>query len=375
MYENNIEVGILTFHESLNFGAILQAYGLQSAIKRLGYVVKIVDYHSEKKAYEYEWKFSKEKSWKQNILAFLSFAFYRKRRKLTDNFINVFLKISNMKYSENSINKIAQTDIKFVCGSDQVWNIYNTKTDWIYFLTFVDKKENRIAYGASTGVTEIEDKYRERFASEVKKFSYVSVRGKQEAAMLKKYCNINVDVVLDPTLLLDLTKWNSVESTWKWDKEYIFLYTLGWKQETLNKVREIARQENLPVVVPVFDLRSYFFSIKYGFGGVILGPQDYLSAIHHSKYIFTDAYHGIIFSIIYHKDFWVLSKNEKHNTESRIDDLLEMTGLEERKLKLDCRFDRQEEIDYQKVDSILDKEREYSLNYLRKCLYKNHRET
>lgn len=375
MREYKNKVGIFTFHESLNFGALLQAYALQKAIEKLDCDVTIIDYHSRKKAYAYTWKYSANKTWKQNIISLLSIGFYSKRIKYTENYSNRFLAVSKTEYTEDNLEEIEQADTKFVCGSDQVWNLYNTKEDWTYFLPFVEKRESRIAYGASTGVTEVENKYRERFIAEVRKFGSVSVRGKQEAAMIKEYCSMEPQIVLDPTLLLRVSDWNKVESAWKQSKKYIFLYTLGWGRKALESVKKIALQEKLPVVVPVFDIKSYFISIKYGFQGVVLSPQDYLAAVRHAECVFTDAYHGIIFSIVYHKPFWVLPKKEQHDTGSRIDDFLEMTGLMERKLSGIDGFNSQKAINYQEIDRILDKEKKHSISYLQKSLCNSGEET
>lgn len=371
MYKNHSVVRILTFHQSLNFGAILQAYALQETIKGLGYDVKILDYNSPRKAFEYTWKFSRSKSWKRNIHDFLSVRFYRKRSKYSKNFIKHFLIMSDKCYTESNLQKVNQENVRFICGSDQVWNVYNTKADWNYFLTFVKQSKDRIAYGASIGVTEIEDPYRERFVSEVRKFAHVSVRGKQEAAVIKEYCGIDSQIVLDPTLLLEKSNWEKMESQWKHPGKYIFLYTLGWKKEALLKVKEIAAQVNLPVIVPVFDLMSYLTGIRYGFRGIIFSPQDFLAAVHHAEYVFTDAYHGIVFSTIYRKTFWVLPKKERHNTACRIEDYLEMISLSGQKMEMENQFKYQQKINFQVVEEILNREKEHSILYLKNSLCEN----
>ena len=42
------KIGILTFHNCVNYGAAMQAYGLQSFLISKGYNVEIIDYVNEK---------------------------------------------------------------------------------------------------------------------------------------------------------------------------------------------------------------------------------------------------------------------------------------------------------------------------------------
>lgn len=38
------KIGILTYHRSINYGAMLQAYALRYTIQKLGYKVEVIDY-------------------------------------------------------------------------------------------------------------------------------------------------------------------------------------------------------------------------------------------------------------------------------------------------------------------------------------------
>ena len=40
-----MKVGILTFHDAHNYGAVLQAYALKKYIGKLGHNVRIINYH------------------------------------------------------------------------------------------------------------------------------------------------------------------------------------------------------------------------------------------------------------------------------------------------------------------------------------------
>ena len=91
----------------------------------------------------------------------------------------------------------------------------------MYFANF-NTKATKISYAASLGMSEIKDKEKEKnFFKLLQNFDFISVR--EEA--LKKYINnhldLNVNIVLDPTLLLN-------------EKEYkVFLHDIPYENYIL----------------------------------------------------------------------------------------------------------------------------------------------
>lgn len=79
------KIGIITFQESNNYGALLQAYALQSTIEKLGNVVEIIDYHSEKKEEQYSSSFSKNRSLLVNLNLFFSRSIRKKMVFILNN--------------------------------------------------------------------------------------------------------------------------------------------------------------------------------------------------------------------------------------------------------------------------------------------------
>ncbi len=43
--QNKTRVGILTYHQAVNYGAVLQCYALQEVLKRLNYETKVINYN------------------------------------------------------------------------------------------------------------------------------------------------------------------------------------------------------------------------------------------------------------------------------------------------------------------------------------------
>ena len=90
-----------------------------------------------------------------------------------------------------------------IYGSDQIWapNCYNP----FYFFHFLRGKEIRkISYAASIGLNEIPSNLVPIYKRHLQDFYKVSVREEEGKVLLNKECGIDADVVLDPTLSVDV---------------------------------------------------------------------------------------------------------------------------------------------------------------------------
>ena len=89
-----------------------------------------------------------------------------------------------------------------------------------------------------------------------------------------------------------------------------------------------------------------------------------------AEFVVTDSFHGLAFSLIYNKQFVVISPNNGLN--SRLIDLLKLVGLENRHFfdEEDVPYERifNEKIDYDQVNKLLDVQRVRSWNFLREAL-------
>lgn len=97
-----------------------------------------------------------------------------------------------------------------------------------------------------------------------------------------------------------------------------------------------------------------------------LGPDEFIFLIHNAKKIFTDSYHGAIFSIIFHVPL-VLCKREgtSVNMTSRFETLFLKLGIDTKQLPStinDVQFN------YSEIKKRLAQERLEFDNYLQKCL-------
>ena len=62
--ENRRKIGLITFQNAYNHGAVLQMYGLVNAIKDLGYDITVINYRNEYflEYYVYAYSFFKSNS-------------------------------------------------------------------------------------------------------------------------------------------------------------------------------------------------------------------------------------------------------------------------------------------------------------------------
>ena len=104
-----------------------------------------------------------------------------------------------------------------------------------------------------------------------------------------------------------------------------------------------------------------------------VGPAEFLNYVRNSEYIFTDSFHCSVFSILYKKNFLVFSRfseNAMQNTNTRIDNLLSLTNLSQRKIDTKKNIDNllSMPLDYVDVDERLEILRKSSLAYLEQAL-------
>lgn len=367
-------VAIVTWIKYHNFGTFLQAYALQTVIERMGYDVAILD---DKNVVEEGRKAVAPMSFWQKSRYLIANTLYRLKYhhflslchesdRLYETFRFQYLTV------DPEVHPLNQLDSKydqFVCGSDQIWAPSPMIFSPYYYLAFTDKK--KIAYAPSVGFS----KYPESFKSKVKplleRFSHLSVREQLGADMISNLLQRTVLAVLDPTLLLTTDDWISFISSSSpvYSSKYIFCYFLSRNDDYFAYIRQFAHEKQLPILEFAVEDRYW----RLGNNKIAGGPMEFLKAIHDAAYVFTDSFHGTIFSIHFQKRFFTLkrfSETDIQNQNSRINNLLGKLGIDQyfigREGLKDINF--MDQIDYVSVAGRLEMERVNSLDYLRYAL-------
>lgn len=371
-------VGILTYHHYYNYGTMLQALALQRAINDRGYQSEIIDYQQDTSLTRIEQLKLRIRRIPAYIVQFDKYrtlarsnGYQRQKKYYFEEFYNQHIVVGNKRYTktEELLEDKPRYD-GYVVGSDQTWNPYVSNRPEAFYLTFVDDNKKKGSYAPSLPVTDLTAEQEEYIQKHLSKFAYLSCREKTGAMVLERILQRDVINVIDPTLLLNGDEWAEYEERYNQRKEtdYILAYFLGDNKKHREIVRYIQNKTGYKVIsIPM----SYMEMKSEIWERAITGPSGFLDLIHHAKIICTDSFHGTMFSINFHKQFYSFCKmkdSETASNNSRIYDSLSLFGLEDRVIQEKTDIDRICAIDYKKVDPLLEAERKKAFCYLEEML-------
>ena len=198
-----MKIYIVTCNNAYNYGAVLQAYALQTYIEKYGHDVKIIDFYP-KNLRKISEKYRKNVIFKI-IRAILYYPDYKKSAKVFGDFARSFLNLTSPCHNIVDINNLPLADL-YIAGSDQIWNpVIGNAFEDAYFLN-LNKKINKISYAASIGLKELDNEYISYLKSRLKDFDAISVREEVTNIILNDI-GINSVNVIDPVYLLSSKEW------------------------------------------------------------------------------------------------------------------------------------------------------------------------
>ena len=313
-----MKVGILTFHWGTNYGGVLQAYALQSYLKRKGYDVDIINY-APRTHRESILLCLKSRSVKS---IFKRLYEYRKERKFV-SFRSKFLSLTQRCYTLDDVEKQIDSYDVVICGSDQVWNPYIIDSFGMpYFLPFSGRFK-KVAYAASLGCNEYPQGALRVITPYLREFAYISVRELSAVNIIKDaLLDKGVSLMPDPTLLLNADDLLSLIDEHPLAKDGgVFFYILQENQSLINKIKSLYKAGK----TPVFDAHGRFSAMSIG---------GWLGGIKYSNLVVTNSFHGVVFSILLHKEFIVVPiEGHLEGMNDRIYTLLQQFDLQERMIE------------------------------------------
>lgn len=359
-------VGIITFHRSINYGAVLQAYALQNTIKKLGYDAEVIDYGKIGQDKLFFWSTCSVKaiigSFINNCLRLFG---EKKRLDKFKNFSEKVIKISSKHYSnkEELINDIKLYDY-VITGSDQVWHPVICEDDMTYFLDLPISSKQKISYAPSFGVKELTKDQQNKYYPLLQNIGHLSIREEAGQKILESLLNIKVPIVVDPTLLCDIEEWNKIAIPPKHKKKYILFFTvLGDPEGSKEFVYELSKKYNYDII-KIGDIRD-LLNFKYK-SGRYAGPQEFIGLVKNAEYVITNSFHGTVFSIIYRKNFFTfLNKNDRN---SRLESITKILGLQNQLRKGKQSLPRELITNYEYTEIALKSLKEQSIEFLIKSL-------
>lgn len=370
-----MKIGILTFHNAHNYGAVLQAYALKRVLSDRGHAVNIINYQNNiiRKRYNFKlqvnpcrreivfpWRWKNVfKRYQENQYAQPSWAI--QWNKFEEFIFEVLLDQDSAIVEKNQICK-SGFDV-LICGSDQVWNGELTGgLDKVYFLDF-EVKAQKTAYAVSVKNIPADDAGLNYMKKCLKQFQSISTREEKFAEKLSAILNQDVKAVLDPTLLLRSEDYNELEQKVSIGKEYVFAYFLYEDSELEASAKKIADMLKIELIELHYYFRKWMNPKNQR---ADLGPGEFLYLMRNARYVVTNSFHGTVFSIIYKKQFYSV-----YDEDMRKNELLKKLDLQERHIKNVNQLNLVKEIDYVTVYNKLQVLKEESLGYLEQSLAKS----
>lgn len=354
------KVGILTFHDAHNYGAVLQAYALKKYIKNLGYNVKIINYHhsdipdgfAKKRKIDFAKVGMHKFSYFDHCTRWEKFALFI--NELTDNARKVYT-------SEKDLEKL---DVDYwICGSDQIWNTDITLGfNKGFFLDF-ETNGKKISYAVSMGIPNLEEKYEDEFKKAVNSLDCISVREETLKEYVEKFTDKKVERVVDPTLLLEPEDYEELIEPSPIVGKYLLIYALGPDERLTDIAKKIAKDKNLEIVELNDCKKNNYFCRQISNAG----PEEFLSLIKYADVVVTNSFHGTIFSILFKRDFYTITRL---NRNSRMENVLNIAGMRDRLIDDVSDLQNVKDQDFEKAFENIKNVKESSIDFLNSALDK-----
>lgn len=358
------KVGVMTFHRAINYGAVLQTYGLISTLCEIEPGCKVIDYRGEclEKHYKPIYLPANKNKLKSFVKCMVKYPVATKRRRVFSEFVSKHIPISKEIYDDNTIAKANEHFDSFITGSDQVWSPKTVGFDPAYFLTFAEGKKKN-SYAASFGVNEIPENLKYEYIHRLSDFSNISVREDSAVSIVENLLpNTQPERHIDPSLLLNSDQWGNLASDPN-DRGYVLLFTVNMPKNLISFARSLAEQKNLKMIYINDRPIGCEKGIKYR---RTASPEEFLGLIKNADYVVTNSFHGTAFSINFQKDFYV-ELNTQAGRNTRSESLMKLLGISGREITEGIYKGKDSKIDWSHTMQILSEEREKALKYL-KCI-------
>ena len=366
------KVGIMSMQRIANYGSFLQAYALKQLIEEVGCNVEFVDYHvgapvitenadSKNKVVRKIEKGLETFQYRAPLAHKLSFIRYKQ------SFAQKYMPLLGI---TDEMNYNPTVDC-LVIGSDEVFNCIQKNSNVGYSPELFGKNNHAkklITYAASFGNTTLIKLEKYKKANEVgallKKFDAISVRDTNSGTIVEQLTGKEPVYNLDPVLSYDYMNCCDKIPRVQTNEKYLILYAYAGRisNDEADWIAAYAKKKNLKV---------------YAIGGiqkcadrfVDCSPFEVLAYFRNVEEVITDTFHGSIFSVITHRPFATLirkSVGNSYGNEEKLSDLLNRLGLTERMTTKveETEHINQQPIDYEKVDDVLQKQREIAKAYL-----------
>ncbi|MBO0594580.1 polysaccharide pyruvyl transferase family protein [Nesterenkonia sp. E16_7] len=313
-----------------NYGGVLQAFALQSAVRNLGHSVDT----------DISTRLGTRESSKRLITRTASVILGRpvgfwpkmaRKNAATLQFIERKMTTVELFGFGGRLRKSVMAEYSaIIVGSDQVW-----RPDYgdvgSYMLDFLPAKSDvkRLAYAASFG-TDRPEPGLIAVADNAQRFDRVSVREAAGVELAQSMWGVEAVQMPDPTILLDRVQYEAIADTVgspegiEREKFYVSSYLLDADEYKRDLVDHVGRS---------FEMSTRRVDQREGAPGsshVRAGVDEWLRELRHSTIVVTDSFHGCVFALIFNKPFLAIGNAARGM--SRFESLLSTFDLDSRLL-------------------------------------------
>ena len=177
-------------------------------------------------------------------------------------------------------------------------------------------------------------------------FRSISVREQTGKDLLDSILQKEISVNCDPVALLSKEAWTDVAVSPS-EKNYILIYMLVKSDNLMNAAIEYGKRTGKQVLLINDNLRRAY-PVVYKRN---ISPEEFEGLFCNADCVFTNSFHGTMFSIIFEKELHIELQKYKGAPNSRFTDLLKRLELE------DCVFDAPQIKENNEINYVLVKEK------------------
>lgn len=361
-----MKIGILTFHNALNYGAVLQCYALQHYLQERGHDVEIIDYRAP--FIEEQKKFlCNTELRRRGIVALLRFFVTRLLvwpawRKTIHRFHQFMVSQLHLSPRVTATTNISSGYDCILFGSDQIWSPKLCRGfNPVFWGQFEKHGARFVSYAASIGeISELDKSGWQQVEQRIKAFDAVSVREKSFQLSLQEHCGVSATTCIDPTLLVEASVLDKIAVRPE-EQDYVFLFNVIDDPAASLFARRLANRLGSTVVIKgqakpqLKSRRDKLVTLKES-----MSPEEFLGYIKYARCIVANSFHAIALSIVFQKDCYAL----KSRRSGRVEGLLSALGLDDRIIAVTESVDKISSIDYKAINERLAYMRQTSIQFI-----------
>lgn len=316
-----MRIGSISFAAVDNYGAVLQAYALSRVLAQSGHQTTVLDYRIRSVQFfdrlrTMHFSYARHAPWP--VFAAAPQMFLRIRR--LEQFRRTHLNRTPVLYEDSDFRGMTRDLDAIITGSDEIFRSGSTGLVYPpFYLDFADPvRQKLVAYAACSGGMSDFGGENNQVAAWLNRFHHISVRDECTRSMVKHFTGRDPQMVLDPTLLWKFDELSLPEPE---TRGHVLVYGFFRSPETDRMVRAVADRLGVPMV-------SVGWASKYAHRNVVAAdPLEWLACFKHAGLVFTNCFHGLMFSALYRRDFLIF---ESETARSKLSDFTGRFSLNSR---------------------------------------------